>query len=98
MEENGGLGDTMADPMVKDMMATKAIDQAIQIISINHPELTQPLAMLQMQFRQLMAQSMAMAAQGMQQGMGGGMGPGIMPPMPQEQMGQSAGQQQGPGL
>lgn len=94
MEENGGLGDVAADPMVKDMMATKAIDQALQMISINHPELVQPLAILQQQFRQLMAQSMAMAAQG--QGMNGMAGPGMMPPQPQAMGGENPGQQMGP--
>jgi hypothetical protein len=95
--------------MVQDMAAMKAIDMALQRLSINHPEAVDPLAQLQMSFRQLMAgimtmQSQGQGMQGMQGGMmqpgemAGGMGaPNIVPPLPM-QGGPSSGMQSGPGI
>ena len=109
MDEDSGMGAMGGDPMIQTMAAQKAVDMAMQKLSILYPQAVEPLASLQMQFRQLtmmLLQSAADPTGGMGGGMGmggemgaPGMGAGMIPPAPMAAgMGPSAGQQQGPSM
>lgn len=95
--------------MIQTMAAQKAVDMAMQKLSILYPQAVEPLASLQMQFRQLTMMLLQSAADptggmGASMGMSGdmgapGAGAGMMPPAPMAAgMGPSAGQQQGPSM
>lgn len=89
------------------MAATKAVDMAFQKLAVLYPDAVDPLAQLQMSFRQLVTGLMTMN-QGGAMGMGGGspmpgmggagMGmPPVVPPLPM-QGGAIPGTQQGPSI
>lgn len=87
------MGDLGSDPMVQTMTATKAVDTALQRLSMLYPEAVDPLAQIQQSFRQLVMGLMSMRSTPM--------GPMPTPsmaaplPMPSESI---PGQQQGVGL
>ncbi len=112
MDEDSGMGAMGSDPLIQTMAAQKAVDMAMQKLSILYPQAVEPLASLQMQFRQLtmmlmQSQSDPMGGMGGGMGMSGqmgamgapGQGAGMVPPAPMMAgQGPSAGQQAAPNL
>jgi hypothetical protein len=93
MDEGDGMGDMGGDPMVQTMMATKAVDQALQKLAMLYPQAVDPLAQLQQQFHQL-----SMGLMSLQQGPMGAMpAPSMSAPLPQPS-GAIPGMQAGVGL